>query len=133
MSEIQEDILFYISEKQTTLQTTIRLTEKLDYEVGLVKLIYPATLSDEERESIIYVHCNLVESVNIGNKKASVLAALKIEPSTTEYKPSNILYIPTSQKIISEIEIHFKNSKGKELLDDDWLIVLHLRPAMPHL
>ena len=133
MSEIQEDILFYISEKRTTLPTTLRLTEKLDYEVGLVKLIYPAKLSDEEKESIIYVHCNLVESVNIGNKKDSVLDALRIEFSTTEYKPPNILYMPTSQKIVSEIEIHFRNSKGKELLDDDWLIVLHLRPAIPHL
>ena len=133
MSEIQEDILFYISQKQTTLPTTLRLTEKLDYEVGLVKLIYPAKLSEEEKESIIYVHCSLVESVNVGNKKDSVLTALKIEPGSAEYKPPNILYIPTAQKIISEIRIDFKNNQGKELLSDDWLIVLHLRPAIPHL
>ena len=115
----------------------MRLPEQIDQKLGYVESITPwdPTAGQEQ----MFLHCNLVNFVNVNTTCQPLLTALghgagrKTTTGQIVYEPSNVLYIPISQKVISEISIDFKTADGKgfPFIGGETMAVLHLRPSQP--
>ena len=82
------------------------------FSAGDRKSEYPADIEDGIHN--LYVYCDLIESVAVGNAKVPLLRNVPIQKGpivTTFY--SKVSYYPAMRKIFGPVEINIKGDTGK--------------------
>lgn len=127
---------FQVSENIANL---LGFPEQLDQKLGYFESIVPWDQSAEKEN--MYLHCNIADHVNVGSSYEQLLTIIGHgigRPTSTgkiEYEPHNVIYLPISSKIISEISISLRTEHGAPFpfIGGKASAVVHLRPRQPTL
>ena len=121
----------------------MKLSDNLAVITGLPRFItgYGLTVSEQPFDMSggiqnLYLYCDLMHNSNIGDVMGPLLSIFSYHKSTTaaqlEYEPKNLVYMPITSEIISEVTIETRTKVGvyAPFSSGELLVVLHVRPRL---